>query len=119
MKYKSINKLKLTDMRKLFYIALFAISFSLVGSSYTSINKGMEYHKNESFRRGYKGNIHPDDLPKAIRKYLKNTYPDYYIMVSKRKGNGNYFVKIRYGKDQYRSYYRSLVFNHDGSVIKG
>ena len=102
-------------MKKTLFILILTVGFGLCGHSHVSNNKDVEY----SYNGYYKGNIPHDKLPDAIKKYLKETYPDHYIIVSKRKGNGNYFVKIRYGGNQYRSYYRSLVFGYDGSVIKG
>ncbi len=67
----------------------------------------------------YKGNIPSDELPKSIKKYLDKNYPNHDIIVSKRQNNGKYFVKIRFGGNNYRSYYRSLVFDYEGNVIKG
>jgi len=70
-------------------------------------------------RTYYKGNISPESLPEPIMKYLEKNYPDYTIVVSKRKGNGNYYVKIRFKGNNYRQYHRSLVFDSSGKVIKG
>lgn len=107
-------------MKKILFTALLAICFSLINSSDLSAGrKNKRTYNTEYSYNHHKGNIHPDKLPKSIKKYLKETYPGHYVMVSKRKGNGNYFVKIRYGGNQHRQYYRSLVFAHDGSVIKG
>ncbi|WP_280647903.1 MULTISPECIES: hypothetical protein [unclassified Dysgonomonas] len=97
---------------------LIAIAFSLsavsvAGNSSTiggGGKHGQTYHK---------GNISPKELPKAITKYLKENYEGYTILVSKRKNNGNYFVKIRFSGNRHYSYYRSLVFDNEGRVIKG
>lgn len=101
-------------MKKLIFFVL--IIFSL--SSVCLVNADAINHKREYYRY-YKGNYSPEKLPKAIIKYLEKEYPDYEIIVSKKKNNGVYFIKIRFGGNMYRSYYRSLVFDYDGRVIKG
>lgn len=102
-------------MKKLIFFLL--IAFSVNGAYIANANQGKPNYKYS--KTYYKGNIAPEDLPEVIIEYLDENYPDYTIMVSKIKNNGNYFVKIRYAGNKYRSYYRSLVFNHKGGVIKG
>lgn len=105
-------------MKKLMFYALFAIALCGVHAVNGNVHTySYEYHK--PYYKGNKGNISPESLPKPILKYLKKNYSDYEILVSKRKNNGNYFVKIRFGSNNYHSYYRSLVFDHEGRVIKG
>lgn len=105
-------------MKKLLFFALFAISLSSIYAANKNIyTYNYAYYK--PYYKANKGNISPESLPKPILKYLKKNYSDYEIMVSKRKNNGNYFVKIRFGGNNYHSYYRSLVFDHEGKVIKG
>jgi len=106
-------------MKKFLFVFILAIIANVSNISYASIKEAGHYGKGYPAGHYYKGNISPDKLPDTIKKYLKETYPDHYIIVSKKKGNGNYFVKIRYGGDKYRSYYRSLVFADNGSLIKG
>jgi|GEM_PF-3153224 hypothetical protein len=71
------------------------------------------------YKTYYKGNISSDELPKKVKEYLKKHYTDHTIMISKKKDNGNYFVKIRYKGRGSRPYYRSLVFDYEGNIIKG
>ncbi|SHG22087.1 hypothetical protein [Dysgonomonas macrotermitis] len=66
-----------------------------------------------------KGNMDARNLPSNITKYLKKNYGDYDIMVAKRKGNGYYYLKISYPGNNYRPYYRSLVFDEKGKIVKG
>lgn len=101
-------------MKKLIF--LLVIVFSL-GS--TCIAGNGKNHRGEYSQSYYKGNISSEQLPKAITKYLDKEYPDYAIIRSKKKNNGTYFVKIRFQRDRNHSYYRSLVFDHNGNVIKG
>lgn len=100
-------------MKKIIYLVLIAMSLGTVQMA----NAGDKKHRYE--HHGYqKGNISPDDLPRAIKKYIQEKYPDCTILVSKRKGNGDYFVKVRYDGNRHRPYYRSLVFDHAGKLIK-
>lgn len=102
-------------MKKLILFVLVMFSISATSMTKTeSVNNGTEY-----FQKYYKGNISPDKLPKVIIKHLEKNYPGYSIMISKRKGNGYYFVKIKYNGNKYRPYYRSLVFDQDGNAVKG
>ncbi|NDV97037.1 hypothetical protein D0T84_19310 [Dysgonomonas sp. 521] len=108
-------------MKKLLLFILLAVSLPAIQATSNNI---AEYKYNDGkgypYGRNYpKGNMSPKQLPAPILKYLNENYPGYSIIVSKRKGNGNYFVKIAFGSNQYRSYYRSLVFDHEGTVIKG
>ncbi len=103
-------------MKKLLFLLFIAISFSSIqAGNNTTGNREWNYNK------GYypKGNISPEQLPESIKKYLNKNYPDYSIMVCKRQNNGKYFVKVRYNNNNGYNRYRSLVFNSDGSVIKG
>jgi len=101
-------------MRKIVYLVLIAMSFGTVQLANAGDKKyRYEHSKNQ------KGNISPEDLPRTAKKYIQEKYPDCTILVSKRKGNGNYYVKVRYEGNQYRPYYRSLVFDHAGKLIKG
>ncbi len=108
---------KYTIMKKLLFWALLSITISTISAENNTIAK-VEWSYGYPYKE-YKGNIAPEKLPKSIQKYLNENYPDHSVIVSKRKGNGNYFVKIRFGGNQYRSYYRGLVFDSEGSVIKG
>ncbi|WFE86907.1 MULTISPECIES: hypothetical protein [Parabacteroides] len=101
-------------MRKLIFFML--VIFSLNGISEASVSR-IDY-RYEHAGKYRKGNISPKELPKAIVKYLEKNYPDYTILLSKRKNNGNYFVKIRFDGDGHHPYYRSLVFDSEGRVIK-
>lgn len=104
-------------MKRIMFLAFFAIT--LIGVYAVNVNEhtyNYEYYK--PYYKGNKGNISPESLPKPILKYLKKNYSDYEILVSKRKNNGNYFVKIRFEGNHNHSYYRSLMFDHDGWVIK-
>lgn len=108
----------MTAMKKLILFALFATGLSSISAVNENVYKyNYEFHK--PYYKGQKGNISPESLPKSITKYLKKHYSDYEIIVSKRKNNGKYFVKIRFGGNNQHSYYRSLVFDHEGKVIKG
>lgn len=106
-------------MKRLMFLVLIVFGLSTLHA--TSNNVYSNGHPvSSNYNRYYpKGNIDVKDLPKPITKYLDKNYSGYTIIVAKRKGNGNYFVKIRYGKNEYHPYYRSLVFNHEGKVIKG
>ncbi|EGK01340.1 hypothetical protein [Dysgonomonas gadei] len=100
-------------------IALLVFMIISIGSV-SAIGANMKgYGSGYPHKTYYKGNISPEQLPETIKKYLDKNYPDHMIMVSKRKGNGKYFIKIRFGGNGYHSYYRSLVFDHKGSLIKG
>lgn len=105
-------------MKRIIFLAFFVITLNAVYAVNVNVHTySYEYHK--PYYKGNKGNISPESLPKPILKYLKKNYSDYEILVSKRKNNGNYFVKIRFEGNNYHSYYRSLVFDHEGRVIKG
>lgn len=87
-------------------------------TSATSFSK--RENKSELFETSGGYLIAAEDLPSPITKHLKKNYRDYTIVIAKRKGNGNYFVKIQYdGGNSYRRHYRSLVFNSEGKTIKG
>ncbi len=104
-------------MKKLVLAIALIFGLSLVCTELQAKGRGQGYrYENRSYR---KGNIAIDDLPSNVIKYLDKNYPDYFIMVAKRKGNGYYFVKIRSNNDYKRSYYRSLVFDTEGRVVKG
>lgn len=104
-------------MKKLVLAIALIFSLSLVCTKLQAEGRNQEYkYENRSYR---KGNIAIDDLPSNTIKYLDKNYPDYFIMVAKRKGNGYYFVKIRFNNDNRRPYYRSLVFDTKGNVVKG
>jgi hypothetical protein len=107
-------------MKKLIVLTLLAASFTtMYAESSLMSNNTIEQNLGRRYYRGYKGNVSSKDLPSEIRRYLDKHYPDYELVVSKRKGNGYYYVKIRYNHDSYRPYYRSLVFDEDGRVVKG
>jgi len=116
-------------MKKILFFALLAFalySAQATSSSTSAITTTTYEYSNDTcypygkYGKQYpKGNISPKELPATTLKYLDENYPDHDIIVCKRKGNGNYFVKIRFGENQYRPYYRSLVFDSRGSVIKG
>ena len=73
-----------------------------------------------SIRNSAKGNVLPGQWPEPIKNYINDNYPGYTVVVSRKKSNGQYFVKIRYGHDgSSNGRHRSLVFGADGSVIKG
>ncbi len=92
------------------------VMFSLNGICEASVDRvDYRYEHSGKYR---KGTISPKELPKAIVKYLDKNYPDYTILLSKRKNNGSYFVKIRFAGDEHHPYYRSLVFDSEGRVIK-
>ena len=100
-------------MKRLLLFAFIALSLAQVSAHADFGNR----YKNGRYAN--KGNISSSQLPKSITKYLNKNYPDHVIMVSKLKGNGYYYVKIRYNNDGQRPYYRSLVFDNNGSVVKG
>lgn len=103
-------------MKKFIISVLTAISLSGVHAESKNIHNHSHY---EYYKTDSKGNISPESLPKTITQYLKKNYPDCEIMVSKKKKNGNYFIKIRYRTGHSHSYYRSLVFDAAGKTIKG
>ncbi|MDR2916952.1 MAG: hypothetical protein LBV74_19335 [Tannerella sp.] len=105
-------------MKKFLFLALVAMSLNASATS-GKVNGNDRIHKYEYHKPYFKGNISPENLPQMITKYLKKNYPNYEVMVSKKKNNGNYFVKIRYQGNHSHSYYRSLVFNNNGKLIKG
>lgn len=105
-------------MKKIFTLLLVVAGISTVsltakGSTDSNLLQS-EYNY-----RGNKGNISADNLPEAVKEYLTRNYPSYTVMVAKKKNNGKYYVKIRYNENQGRPYYRSLVFDYNGDLIKG
>lgn len=108
-------------MKKMLLIGLLITGFATTyaSSAFVSDNT-LELNQGRRYKRGYyKGNVSSEDLPSSITRYLQKHYSDYEIVISKRKGNGYYYLKIAYGGNSYRSYYRSLVFDHNGDVVKG
>lgn len=101
-------------MRTFIFLAL--MMFGLNGICEASVRK--TDYRYENIEKYHKGNIFPKELPKATIKYLRENYPNYTILISKRKNNGNYFVKIRFDGDGHYPYYRSLVFDSKGHIIK-
>lgn len=108
-------------MKKIFLIGLLITCFTTTYASSTFISdNSLEQSVGRRYKRGYyKGNVSPENLPSSITRYLKKHYSDYEIVISKRKGNDYYYLKIAYGGNAYRSYYRSLVFDENGDVVKG
>ena len=112
-------------MKKCIFLVLAFMSLNSVYATNEKVGENVssynyEYHKPYSQEKSYaKGNISPESLPKAITQYLKKNYRDYEIIVSKKKNNGKYFVKIRYDAGYSHPYYRSLVFDQNGKAIKG
>lgn len=108
-------------MRKILLIGLLIIGFATIYASRTFVaDNTLEQTQGRRYKRGYyKGNVASEDLPSSITRYLKKYYSDYEIVISKRKGNSYYYVKIAYGGNAYRSYYRSLIFDENGDVVKG
>jgi len=102
-------------MKKFLFFAF--LMLSLNGNCLASMNSFNTTYK--GYKTSHKGNIPPEKLPEPVLTYLKKNYPEYVIMISKMKNNGNYFVKIRFSGNRYRRYYKSLVFDHEGHVIKG
>lgn len=77
-------------MKKLMFFIAMMCSISFLSA--TNLN-------NESYnqgRPGYHYQIPVEQLPKPIIKHLEKKYKDYEIIISKRKNNGNYFIKIQY-----------------------
>lgn len=103
-------------MKKLLFIVLLAVGI-------TSINASNDYALTSKAELGnrnyYQGNFSVNDLPKSIIKYLEQNYSGYSIMICKRKGDGYYYLKISYPGNQYRRFYRNLVFDYNGNVVKG
>ncbi len=108
-------------MRKILLIGLLITGFATTYASSTFVaDNTLEQTQGRRYKRGYyKGNVASEDIPSTITRYLKKHYSDYEIVISKRKGNGYYYLKIAYGGNAYRSYYRSLVFDENGDVVKG
>ncbi|MDH6304927.1 hypothetical protein M2459_001664 [Parabacteroides sp. PF5-5] len=104
-------------MKKL--VLFVVMAFALDGACMADANTDYVHYKRNYGQTYYKGYVSPKELPKAVIKYLDKHYPDYTIMISKRKGNGHYFVKIRFAGNGYHAYHRSLVFDSEGRVIKG
>ncbi len=108
-------------MKKFLLAVFLAIGFVTTQAETSStteqsmeLGRGRYYHG-----RHTKGNIDVCDLPSNITKYLNKHYGKYDVMVAKRKGNGYYYLKISYDGNSYRPYYRSLVFDEKGKVVKG
>lgn len=102
-------------MKKILFFVV--ILFSLGSTSLTgSNNTGRKGEYPEVYNKGYNSS---EVLPKVVVEYLEKEYPGYTVIRSKRKNNGTYFVKIKFMGNKYHAYYRSLVFAHDGRVIKG
>lgn len=102
-------------MKKLMIFVFMSVTLCIIGTiTVSGINCEKEYSE-----KYYKGNIRKEELPQSIIEYLDKEYPGYTIIKSARKNNGTYFVKIRYSKNKYRPFYRSLVFDHEGNTVKG
>lgn len=114
-------------MKKFLLVACLSLGFISITAEAALVNE----HTVEVGRRGghhhgrynhgyYKGNMDVCDLPNNITKYLNKYYGDYDVMVAKRnKANGYYYLKISYGGNSHRPYYRSLVFDEKGRAVKG
>lgn len=107
-------------MKKILLAACFSIgliTFQAEASSMSEqtveLGHGRYYHG-----RHHKGNMNVRDLPSNITKYLNKHYNNYDILVSKRRGNGYYYVKISYDGNSHHPYYRSLIFDEKGKVVK-
>ena len=107
-------------MKKMFLIGLLMTGLATTYASRTFISDNtIEQDQGRRYKKGYyKGNVTLEDLPSSITQYLKKHYSDYEIVISKRKGNGYYYLKIVHGENTYRSNYRSLVFDQDGDIVK-
>lgn len=109
-------------MKKLFLLVLVLVSFNPVWAEgrsvtdYTMYSYSGKYYKGNRYQ---KGNLSPEQLPNNVKKYLKEYYPEHSILVCKKKGDGYYFVKIQYPGERSYYYYRSLVFDTKGKVVKG
>lgn len=105
-------------MKKLFIYTL--LTFGILAFSTdvntAKANQGKRYEKNYYYK---KGKISHEELPTSVKKYLKDTYPDHDVVIAKRKGDGYYYVKIRYNHNYKKPYYRSLVFDPNGKIVKG
>ena len=108
-------------MKRMLLIGLLITGFATTYANSAIVSDNtMEMNQRKRYKKGYyKGNISSKDLPSSIARYLQKHYSDYEIVISKRKGNGYYYLKIAYGGNSYRSYYRSLVFDYNGQVVKG
>lgn len=108
-------------MKKFLLITCFSFAFISMDVEASSVaEKTIEIgHGRYHYGRHSKGNRNVCDLPSSITKYLKKHYGKYDVMVAKRKGNGYYYLKISYDGNSYRPYYRSLVFDERGKVVKG
>ena len=108
-------------MKKLLLIAFLSLGFismqaenSFTTEQSVELGRGRYYHG-----RHNRGNINICDLPSNITKYLNKHYGKYDVMVAKGKGNGYYYLKISCDGNSYRPYYRSLVFDEKGRIVKG
>lgn len=108
-------------MKKMLLMGLLMTGFATAyaGSSFVSENALEQNQGKRNNNTYYKGNVSSKDLPSSITRYLEKHYSDYEIVISKRKGNGYYYLKISYGGNAYRPYYRSLVFDQNGDIVKG
>lgn len=109
-------------MKKFLLVACLSLGFITMEAGASSMNestvemgRGRYYHHG----RHNKGNMDVCDLPANITKYLNKHYGKYDVVVAKRKGNGYYYLKISYDGNSYRPYYRSLVFDERGKIVKG
>lgn len=104
-------------MKNFLLIVLFVIGSVSVFGANNSIY--FSEVKMEQGRRRHcpKNNVNPKDLPASIIQYVEKNYPDYSIILSKRNGDGYYYLKINDGKDRCNSRYRSLVFDNKGKVV--
>lgn len=102
-------------MKKIAIVAILFLGFaSLQAVNNSDLNIGNRNH-NQYSNTG----IPKDNLPKNIIDYLNKEYSDYIIMISKKKDNGYYYVKIRYNQNARRPYYRNLVFDQNGNPVRG
>lgn len=107
-------------MKKILLVAFLSIGLITLQAEVSSINEQtMELNRGRYYHgRHHKRNMNISDLPSNITKYLNKHYGSYDILVAKRKGDGYYYIKISYDGNSHRPYYRSLVFDEKGKIVK-
>lgn len=107
-------------MKRFLLIACLSIGFVTMQAEASSTSEYLvemgrgRYHHGKNYRGNSERN-----LPSNITKYLNKHYGRYDVIVSKRKGNGYYYLKISYDGNSHRPFYRSLVFDEKGKIVKG
>lgn len=109
-------------MKKLFVLMILigAISTTTYAENINMSNTSQEYSlHNRRNNRHNRTSIPKDKLPANITNYLNKNYPGHAVILSKLKGDGYYYVKIKYNENRYRSFYRDLVFDRSGNPVRG